>query len=80
MSSNFRTIYLYTVSLIALIMIIGGIVGTVYNMTSYFFPDSYVFFEEVEEDKTYYNTDNDDIYTNAQKNQIRKQNYKNEKI
>ena len=79
MSNNFRTFYLYIVSLIALTMIIGGIVSTVNNITSYFFPDSYVFFnkETISEDDYSYIVDEDDETT---KNEIRKANYKNEKI
>ena len=46
MGNNFRTMYLYIVSLITLGMIVGGIVSTVNNITSYFYPDSYVFFEQ----------------------------------
>ena len=46
MANNFRIIYLYIVCLITLTMIIGGIVSTVNNITSYFYPDSYLFFEE----------------------------------
>ena len=36
MANNFRTIYLYIVSLITLAMIVGGIVSSVNNITSYF--------------------------------------------
>lgn len=79
MTSNFRTFYLYTVSLVTLIMIIGGIVSTVYNITSYFFPDSYVFFEEeYKKDNGYYNYDYD--FDDTKNNEIRRQNYKNERI
>lgn len=75
MASNFRTFYLYTVSLVTLIMIIGGIVSTVYNITSYIFPDSYVFFEDdYTKDYDYYD------YDDTKNNEIRKQNYKNERI
>ena len=45
MGNNFRTMYLYIVSLITLGMIVGGIVSTVNNITSYFYPDSYIFFD-----------------------------------
>lgn len=82
MSSNFRTFYLYTVSLITLIMIIGGIVAAVYNLTAYFFPNSYVFFEE-ETSINKYDIDKyeDDYEYDSKRNiEIRKQNYKNEKI
>lgn len=44
MGNNFRTIYLYLVSFITLMMIIGGIVSTVNNLISYAYPDSYAFF------------------------------------
>lgn len=44
MGNNFRTIYLYLVSFITLMMIIGGIVSTANNLTSYAYPDSYAFF------------------------------------
>lgn len=64
MNNNFRTIYLYVVSFITLCMIVGGIVSTTNNITTYIFPDSYIFFDE-------------DDYTD---NSIRRQNYKNEKI
>ena len=86
MSSNFRTFYLYTVALITLIMIIGGIVATVNNITSYFFPDSYVFFEEetsseyIIDDNLKYDYSDEEDYNSARKNEIRRQNYKNEKI
>ena len=75
MANNFRTIYLYIVCLITVTMIIGGIVSTVNNLISYFYPDDYVFFEEEE-----YSTKYENQYEEIQKNEIRKQNYKNEKI
>lgn len=74
MANNFRTIYLYIVSLITLGMIIGGIVSTVNNIASYFYPDSYVFFREESSSYNYYD------YDDVRKNQIEKENYKNEKI
>lgn len=86
MASNFRIFYLYTVALITLIMIIGGIVATVNNITSYFFPDSYVFFEKDAnsednvEDDIQYDYTNQANNENTKKTEIRKQNYKNEKI
>ena len=69
MSNNFRTIYLYIICFITLSMIIGGIVATVNSITSYLYPDSYVFFET-------------DILIGeeAEENIIEMQNYKNEKI
>lgn len=75
MGNNFRTMYLYIVSLITLGMIVGGIVSTVNNITSYFYPDSYVFFEQ--ESSNQY-----DIYDyeDTKNNEIKRENYKNEKI
>lgn len=78
MANNFRTIYLYIVSLITLCMIIGGIVSTVNNITSYFYPDSYVFFEE-ETDSVKYDTTNDD-FDSTRNTLIRRENYRKEKI
>lgn len=78
MANNFRTIYLYIVSLITLGMIIGGIVATVNNITSYFYPDSYVFFEK--ESSSKYIIDDDYDYDDTRNNQIKRENYKNEKI
>lgn len=69
MANNFRTIYLYIIALITLSMIIGGIVSTVNNITSYFYPDSLVFFQQ--ESNSKYDTTS---------NQIAKENYKNGKI
>ena len=82
MASIFRTFYLYIVSLITLVMLIGGIVSTVYNITSYFFPDSYVFFETEDSDKYKYDYDDYDYddYNSEKNKEIRKQNYKNGKI
>ena len=81
MSNNFRTLYLYVVALITLIMIVGGIVSTVNNIAAYFFPDSYVFFEEIEDEENIFKYRYDeDEYTEEEKNEIRRQNYKNEKI
>ena len=81
MSNNFRTIYLYIVSLITLCMIIGGIVYTVNNITAYFYPDSYVFFEE-ETTNNYTNSYpvKEDDYNSERNKQIRKDNYKKERI
>ena len=75
MGNNFRTMYLYIVSLITLGMIVGGIVSTVNNITSYFYPDSYIFFEQ-ESSNEY------DIYDYEDKrnNEIKRENYKTEKI
>ena len=75
MGNNFRTMYLYIVSLITLGMIVGGIVSTVNNITSYFYPDSYVFFEQ--ESSNQY-----DIYDyqDTRNNEIKRENYKTEKI
>ena len=83
MAKNFRTLYLYIISLITLGMIVGGIVGTVNNITAYFYPDSYVFYPDEIVDYDYedeydykYKTKEDAtrIY------EIRRENYKNEKI
>lgn len=74
MSNNFRIIYLYLVSFITLAMIIGGIVSTVNNITSYFFPDSYVFFEKNE------GQDIDTYISKSEKNRIERENYNNERI
>lgn len=82
MASNFRTIYLYIVSFITLVMIIGGIVSTVNNITSYFFPDSYVFYKE--ETSNIYSLDYEDKYQDdyedTRRSEIRRQNYKTERI
>lgn len=80
MSSNFRTFYLYTVSLITLIMVIGGIVATVYNITSYFFPDSYIFFQEETTSSQYDSYEDKYDYDSTRNFEIRRENYKNEKI
>lgn len=82
MANSFRTIYLYIVSLITLSMIIGGIVSTVNNVTSYFYPDSYVFFETETETHSYkYDTSyNDDEFETTRNNMIRRENYKKQKI
>lgn len=69
--NNFRTIYLYIVSFITLVMIIGGIVSTVNNFISCIFPNSSVFFN----DTSYYSNNNSDNTL-----QIRRNNYKNQKI
>lgn len=69
--NNFRTIYLYTVSFITLIMLIGGIVSTVNNFMSFIFPTSSVFFN----DTSYYSNN-----TNDNSLQIRRNNYTNQKL
>ena len=69
--NNFRIIYLYTVSFITLIMLIGGIISTVNNFMSYIFPTSSVFFN----DTSYYASNN-----NENSLQIRRNNYKNQKL
>ena len=38
MSNNIRTIYLYIVSFISLVMIVGGIMSFVYSVVSYNYP------------------------------------------
>lgn len=78
MANNFRTIYLYIISLITLAMIVGGIVSSVNNITSYFYPDSYVFFSET--NSTSNSKYNDYDYETSKNNLIKRENYKNEKI
>ena len=83
--NNIRTIYLYVVAFVTLGMIITGIVVGVSNMTEYFFPTSYVFFEDEYDDYTY-----DDSYNSysfqepdqseVAENEIEKENYKTERI
>lgn len=77
MANNFRTIYLYIVSLITLCMIVGGIVSTVNNIVSYFYPDSYIFFED-NKTPSIYDTSYD--YNSVKNTQIQQNNYKKEKI
>ena len=79
MANNFRTIYLYIVSLITLCMIVGGIVSTVNNIASYFYPDSYVFYEE-ETNSIKYDTSYNDDFDSTRNTLIRRDNYKKEKI
>lgn len=74
MPNNFRIIYLYLVSFITLGMIIGGIVSTVNNITSYLFPDNYAFFEKSE------GLEVDTYVSKAEKNRVERENYNNEKI
>lgn len=76
MGSNVRVIYLYIVSFITLGMVITGIISTVNNIAYYFFPDDYVFFEEIDRDGQYYYDYSDEL----EKNEIEKSNYKREKI
>ena len=78
MANNFRTIYLYIVSLITLCMIIGGIVSTVNNIVSYFYPDSYIFFED-DTTTSIYDTPTSITYNNAKNAEIKQNNYKKEK-
>lgn len=82
MANNFRTIYLYIVALITLCMIVGGIVSTVNYITSYFYPDSYVFYENIDEtDSLKYDTSyNNNDFENTQNNLIERENYKKETI
>lgn len=82
MANNFRTIYLYIVAMITLGMIVGGIVSTANNIASYFYPDSYVFFEEESPKYSYdkYDMEYEYDYDTARQNLIEKENYKNEKI
>lgn len=80
MANNFRTIYLYIVSLITLCMIIGGVVSTVNNITSYFYPDSYVFYEDEADSVKYDTSYNNDDFDSTRNNMIRRENYRKEKI
>lgn len=83
MANNFRTIYLYTISLITLCMFIGGIVSTVNNIASYFYPDSYVFYDNdttSSYDSTYRTNTTSNDYSTTKSNQIKQNNYKKGKI
>ena len=80
MTNSFRTIYLYIVSLITLCMLIGGIVSTVNNITSYFYPDSYVFFENETNTYKYDTSYNKNDFDSTRNNLIKRENYKKEKI
>ena len=80
MQSNFRIIYLYIVSLITLSMIIGGIVSAVYNIVSYIYPTSSVFYDDQTSSDYSYNYNDTDNYNSTTNKQIRKNNYKREKI
>ena len=81
MSNNIRIIYLYIVAFITLGMIVGGIFSTVYNITSFFCPTSYVFFEKY--DKSSNDYDNYSTTSSQTKeindNNAKKNNYKKEK-
>ena len=80
MQSNFRTIYLYVVSLITLCMIISGIVSTVNNITSYLYPTSSVFYDDDTSSNYSYSYENTTDYNSIKNKQIQKDNYKKEKI
>ena len=43
--NNIRTIYLYIVCFITLGMVVSGIASVVNNIASYYYPDSYIFYE-----------------------------------
>lgn len=73
MTNRFRTMYLYIVSIITLGMVVGGIVSTVNNLASYFYPDSYIFFKQN-------TTDDEYSYDTSRNYQIERENYKNQKI
>lgn len=75
MTNNIRTFYLYIVSFITLGMIIGGITSFVNNITLYYYPDSYIFFNEN-------SSNNDYIYDYSESNErkIQRENYRSEKI
>ena len=74
MTNNIRTIYLYIISFITLGMIVGGIASVVNNITLYYYPTSYIFFNE--------HNSNDYIYDYSESNEkkIQRENYKREKI
>lgn len=76
MSNNVRIIYLYIVAFITLAMIVTGIISAVNNIAYYFFPDSYVFYENDYNDYSY----NNHYDYDEEKNEIEKENYKTEKI
>ena len=63
MTNNIRTIYLYIVSFITLGMIVGGIASIVNNVTSYYYPESYIFFSEDSSNSDY-------IYDYSESNEI----------
>lgn len=75
MTNNIRTIYLYIVSFITLGMIVGGIASMVNNVTSYYYPESYIFFSEDSSNSDY-------IYDYSESNErkIQRENYKSERI
>ena len=77
MANNFRTIYLYIVCLITLCMFVGGIVSTVNSIVSYFYPDSYVFFDDSVNTPTY---DPSYSYSDIRNTKIQQDNYKKERI
>ena len=78
MSNSFRTIYLYVVSFITLSMIVGGIVSSVNSITTYMYPTSSIFYEESSDTQSnYYKYDD---YTSTNNTEIKKENYKREKI
>ncbi len=84
MGNNVRTIYLYIVAFITLAMVVTGITSAVNNIASYFFPDAYVFFEEVDDDYSYtynnYNYDHEYYEEKEEELEIERENYKTEKI
>ena len=84
MGNNVRTIYLYIVAFITLAMVVTGITSAVNNIAAYFFPSSYVFFEDVDDDYSYtsnnYNYDNEYYEEKKEKLEIERENYKTERI
>ena len=76
MTNNIRTIYLYIVSFITLGMIIGGIASVVNNITSYYYPESYIFFNETNSSDSSYVYD----YSESNERKIQRENYKSDKI
>ena len=73
MTNNIRIIYLYIVSFITLSMIVGGIASVVNNITMYYYPNSYIFFNDSSDDYIY-------DYSEANEKKIQRENYKREKI
>ena len=71
--NSIRTIYLYIVCFITLGMVVSGIASVVNNIASYYYPDSYVFFENKYDNYVY-------DYSEEEENEIEKENFKNERI
>ncbi|MDD2627705.1 MAG: hypothetical protein PHR25_01365 [Clostridia bacterium] len=71
MSKNIRILYLYIISFIALCMIVGGFIGTVNGIASYYHPSVYHYYTE-------YNNASDSTY--KENYEIRKRNAKRDSI